>query len=407
MSRSKLKRSLGLLLVTFYGLGNILGAGIYVLVGKVAGEAGYLVPFAFLLASIVAAISAYTYASMATRYPVSAGAAVYIHEGFGIQKISVLVGVLIALSGIVSSAVISHGFAGYVAVFTDLPSWLVIVVMLLTLCLVSVWGIKQSVMLASIMTVIEITGLLIIVFVGSESVAGIEQMTSLWRGEFSKSDFAYIGVITGAFLAFYAYIGFEDMVNLAEEVKNPKVIMPLSIALCVILSTLIYSMVAMVSISVVKPDMLAASSAPLAEVYHQATGKEPVLISLIGIFAVVNGALIQMIMSSRLLYGMAYKQWLPEFLSRVNATTHTPVNSTLVTTAIMLLLALSLELTSLAELTSYLVLFVFALVNLSLLMVVRREQVFGVLYYRIWLPVAGFLASSALMLVKFVIEIAV
>lgn len=396
---ASLKRSLSLPLLTFYGLGNILGAGIYVLVGKVAGEAGYFAPLAFFIASIIAAISAFTYAELSARYPVSAGEAVYLYEGFGIEKLSLLVGLMISFAGIVSAAAIAHGFAGYLQVFFDLPDWLITSVLLCSLSALAAWGISQSVKVAALLTLIEISGLLIIIFVGAEET--FQSVQQAPAAPDFMSGFSMLGLFAGAFLAFYAYIGFEDMVNIAEEVKNPRRTMPLAILLSVLISTLLYSGITLVAISVIPPQELAQSNAPLADIYTQATGKTPLVITIISMFAVVNGALIQIIMASRLLYGMARRNWLPAFLGKVNRTTRTPINSTLVTLLLMLLFALSLQLVSLAELTSYLVLSVFALVNLALIKIKQKHpHPEGVNVYSIWLPVLGFASTSLFLVFK-------
>jgi APA family basic amino acid/polyamine antiporter len=400
-----LKRSLSLSLVTFYGLGNILGAGIYVLVGKVAGEAGYFAPLSFFIASIIAAISAFTYAELSARYPVSAGEAVYVYEGFGLQKLSLVVGLMIIFSGIMSSATIAHGFAGYMRVFIDLPGWLIISVMLIALGTLAAWGINQSVKFVAVLTLTEVAGLLLIIFVGADQIPQLSQsyeQHQLGRNSVPQG-FALLGVFSGAFLAFYAYIGFEDMVNIAEEVKHPQRTMPKAILLSVIISTLLYSVVSLVAISVLTPLELSSSDAPLAAVYSKATGDAPILISIIGSFAVINGALIQIIMSSRLLYGMACRGWVPEFLGVVYPVTRVPLNSTIITVCLILLFALILPMVTLAELTSYLLLMVFALVNLALIKIKRRYPApEGVRTFPLWLPVLGFASTMSFLLIKLI-----
>jgi len=403
-TKPTLKRNLSLTLVTFYGLGNILGAGIYVLVGKVAGEAGYFAPLSFTIASIIAAISAFTYAELSARYPVSAGEAVYLYEGFGFKSLSLIVGLMITLAGIVSTAVIAHGFSGYMQVFFDLPQWLMITLMLFVLGGLAIWGIKQSVQVAAFLTLTEIIGLLIIIFVGVDQLpvlTHVMELSAQNKADVSIVGFSLLGVFSGAFLAFYAYIGFEDMVNVAEEVKDPQRTMPKAIIYSVIISTLLYSIVSLVAVSVLSPVELANSTAPLADVYLQATGKTPVVITVIGVFAVINGALIQIIMAARLLYGMSSKGWLPEFFSEINAVTRTPVNSTLVTVISMLILALGFEMVSLVEFTSYLVLSVFALVNLSLIKIkLRQVEVKGVRVYPIWVPMLGFITIVIFLMIE-------
>ena len=244
---NSLKRSLNLPLITFYGLGNILGAGIYVLVGKVAGEAGYFAPLSFFIASLVAAISALTYAELSARYPVSAGEAVYLYEGFQLRWLSMVVGLLIVSAGIVSSAAIAHGFAGYlkatlidfIPAFQAVPSVAIIAILLCLLGALAVWGISQSVKVAAAFTLLEIAGLCLIIWLGIDhlSVAPpVVQAVSESTGHFS-----FVGIFAGSFLAFYAYLGFEDMVNVAEEVRDPQRTMPRAIFLAVIISTLLYA----------------------------------------------------------------------------------------------------------------------------------------------------------------------
>ncbi len=396
---NKLKRSLSLPMITFYGLGNILGAGIYVLIGKVAGEAGYFAPLAFLIASVIAALSAFTYAELSARYPVSAGVAVFIYEGFNIQQLSVLVGVLITLAGIVSAAALAHGFAGYVQVFVDMPSWLIILLILSLLGTLAIWGISESVAVASVFTLLEIAGLVMIIVVGADRLPEIT--TIIQHQQASMGVIPWVGIFSASFLAFYAYIGFEDMVNVAEEVKDPQRNMPRAILLCVVISSILYAAVTIVAILVIPPEQLSQSHAPLADVYVAATGRTPVVISFIGIFAVINGSLIQIIMASRLVYGMARKRWLPGVLSRVHGRTQTPINSTLLVVSLVLFFALVLNLVALAELTSYLVLVVFSLVNLSLIRIkdnhVHPE---GVRVYSKWLPVAGFISAFSFLLIE-------
>lgn len=416
-----LKRGLSLPLITFYGLGNILGAGIYVLVGKVAGEAGYLAPLSFFIASIIAAISAFTYAELSARYPVSAGEAVYLYEGFGLQKLSLVVGLMIAIAGVVSSATIAHGFAGYLQVLVDLPRWLLITLLLLVLGLLAAWGISQSVRVAALLTLAEIVGLIIIIIVGADEIPQLWQVyqhgspPDQLSGQQSLTQsgtqsifhgFSLMGVASGAFLAFYAYLGFEDMVNVAEEVKDPQRNLPKAMLYCVIISMLLYSIVALVSISVLTPAELALSDAPLAAVYVKATGQAPVIISVIGGFAVINGALIQIIMTSRMFYGLADRGWLPGFLQTISPLTQTPLSSTLLTVSLMILFALTLPMVTLAELTSYLILLVFALVNLALIKIKRRHpQPEGVRVFSPWLPRLGFVTAVVFLLVELLSKI--
>lgn len=389
-----LKRSLSLWLITFYGLGTILGAGIYVLIGKVAAAAGLFAPVAFLLAALLAGFSAFAYAELSARFPKSAGEALYVQEGLGRRGLSMLVGGLIILTGIVSSATIANGFVGYLHVFVDMPDWLAISLMVLGLGALAAWGIRESVLAATFITLFEVGGLIFILFAAGDSLGQLpgrlpELLPPLNAG-------IWQGILLGAALAFYAFIGFEDMVNVAEEVNNPQRNLPRAILLALGVSTLLYLLVALTAVLALPPPELAASRAPLALIYTHATGRSAEMISLISLFAVVNGALIQIIMSSRVLYGMSRAGWLHAAFGAVHPFTRTPLLATALVTLAVLALALWLPLETLARITSFIMLVVFALINLSLLRIKHRDpHPAGIRVIPVWIPWAGFLSSSA------------
>lgn len=388
-----LKRSLTLGLLTLYGLGTILGAGIYVLVGQVAAIAGMYAPLAFVIAALLAGLTGLSYAELAARLPKSAGEAVYVQQGFRRRPLSVLVGLLIVLTGVVSAATIANGFVGYLQVFLPVSDSFAILVLVLLLGALAAWGITESVVAASVVTVAELGGLVFIIYIAS---AGLGDLPARWP-EFvpPPETGVWQAILLGAFLAFYAFIGFEDMVNVAEEVKDPSRTLPIAILIAIAVSTTLYLVVALVAVLALPPAELADSRAPLALIYERATGKAPTLISLISLFAVVNGALIQIIMSSRVLYGMSREGWLPAALGRVSPVTRTPLPATALITGIVLVLALGLPLVTLAKTTSFIVLIVFALVNLALLRIKRRDpRPAGVRIFPPGIPFAGFVASS-------------
>jgi len=365
INNAKLKRQLSLPLLVFYGIGTILGAGIYVLVGKVAGESGLYTPVSFLLASLLAGFSAFSYAELASRYPRSAGEAVYIEEGFAIRRFSILVGLMIVAVGVVSTATLAHGFAGYFNVFFNIPPALIVSVLVISVGLICAWGIGQSVMLAAIMTVVEIIGLLIILYVGRESFA---LMPDVLPNMLPALEYpVWAGVLMGSFIAFYAYLGFEDIVNVAEEAIKPRINIPLAIIISLFVTTFFYILISVVAIILISPDELAESNAPLAMLYQRTTGQPPFVITIISLISVINGALIQVIMASRVLYGMSRKNWLPEKIGKINETTHTPLVATAIVTAIVLLFALFFPLLSLAKITSYITLIIFMLINFALI----------------------------------------
>jgi APA family basic amino acid/polyamine antiporter len=394
---TQLKRGLSLWLLVFYGLGNILGAGIYVLVGKVAGSAGLFAPVAFLVASLVAAFTALSYAELVARYPLSAGEAVYVQKGLGLPALSVLVGLLIVLMGAVSAATIANGFVGYLDILIEVPDAIAITLLVIVLAAIAIWGIVESVRIAALVTVIELLGLGLVLAVAGDSLFSIpERLPELIP---PTDPVIWQGILFGAFLAFYAFIGFEDMVNVAEEVRNPARNVPLAILIALGVTTLLYAAISLTAVLTVAPQQLAASDAPLATVYQQASGSKPVTLSIISIFAVVNGALIQIIMGSRILYGMSRQGWLPTPFGHVWRKTQTPATATIATAGVVLVLALWLPLVTLAKSTSFLVLFIFSLINLSLLRIKWREpHPQGVRPVPQWVPAGGIVASLGLLL---------
>jgi amino acid transporter len=392
-----LKRSLSLPLLTFYGLGTILGAGIYVLVGKVAAHAGPYVPIAFLVAAVLALFTALSYAELAARYPKSGGAAVYVHAAFHRQRLSLFIGFLMILTGMVSAATLVNGFVGYLHVFMEVPAWLVIAVLVFGMGMLAAWGIAESVAAAALITIIELGGLIFILLITGNHLADLPARYA----EFVPPADLHIwnGIILGAFLAFYAFIGFEDMVTVAEETKEPMRNVPLAILLALGIATLLYVLVALAAVLALPVDELARTEAPFALLYMQATGQPPTVITIISLFAVVNGALIQIIMASRILYGMSREGWLHESLGRVHPVRRTPLLATALVTLTTLVLALWLPLVTLAKATSFITLVAFSIINLALLRIKHRNpRPAGMRIYPAWIPWAGFLSSFAFVL---------
>lgn len=388
----------------FYGIGTILGAGIYVLVGKVAGEAGFYAPISFMLASLLAGFSAFSYAELAARFPRSAGEAIYIEEGFAIQKLSIVVGLMIVLVGIVSVATLAHGFAGYFKVFFDFPTSVIIIFLIISIALICAWGIEESVIFASILTVVEIIGLLIILYVGRDSFTLIPEKLPELLPPFELSVWA--GIFMGSFIAFYAYLGFEDIVNVAEEAIKPRINIPLAIIISLIVTTIFYILISVVAVILISPQALASSDAPLAMLYEKTTGQTPVVITIISLVSVINGMLIQMIMASRVLYGMSRKNWIPGKIGEINPVTHTPINATAILSILILVFALLLPLLSLAKITSFFTLIIFMLINFALIKIKSSKREHDGFTVYLWVPVVGgvstliFIAYLSINLIK-------
>jgi amino acid transporter len=378
-------------MLSFYGIGSIVGAGIYVLVGQVAGLAGMAAPWAFLLASLLVLFSAFSYAELSARFPQSAGEAVYVQEGLGWPPLAIAVGLLIVSISVVSTATLLHGFVGYLQVFTPLPGELVIPLLVVGLAVIVAWGISQSALIASAMTVIELFGLLLVLWVTRDSLGQLPARIDELLPSLDMTVAA--GVLAGAFIAFYAFVGFEDIVNVAEEVREPSRNLPRAILIAWSVTTVLYLAVGAACVLTLPPAQLAQSDAPLALIYQHQTGRTPLVLSAITLVSVLNGALIQIIMASRVLYGMSRRGWLPERLSRVHPRTHTPLLATLVVSGGILVMALWLPLLSLAKLTSLITLTVFTLVNLALWRLKLRAPAVTSFSVPLWLPVAGFFVN--------------
>lgn len=402
-SDSSLKRSLSLSVVTLYGLGTIIGAGIYVLIGEVVATAGYLTPLAFLMASIVAAFSAFAYAELSSRYPLSAGEAIYVERAFGIRVYSIAIGLLMVFIGVIASATLARGFVGYFDYIIPINEQISITLLVLTLGGVAAWGIVQSAWLAIATTLIEIAGLLIIIWVAGSNLSEVPILVDHASNQFSEDGWGII--VAGAFIAFFAFLGFEDIVNIAEEVKDPTRNLPLAVILSLTISALLYITISVVAIATVPPAELAGKTAPLALVYERAVGESPLFIVVVSIAAIINGALIMMIMATRILYGMSRQQWLPSKLSSINTNTRTPLFSTILITLLVLFFALWLPVATLAVTTSFFTLLVFFSVNFSLLVLRLRDRKYGkspegARSYPIWIPIAGMLSSTLFILAQ-------
>lgn len=394
-----LKRTLTLPLLTFFGLGTILGAGIYVLVGEVAGLAGMHAPLAFVVAAVVASFTAFSYAELAARHPTSAAEAVYVQEGFGRPWLSMLAGALVLFAALASAAALANGFAAYLRLFVDVPAWTAVLAVLLALGALAAWGIHESARAAAVATLIEIGGLLLVVAVSGESLLALPQrlpeLAPPLRGA------AWPGIFLAAFVAFFAFIGFEDMANLAEEVIEPERTMPRAILLALAIATALYLLVAVTAVLALSRAELAGNDAPLALMYAKATGREPFFIGLIALFAVLNGALVLLIRAARVLHGLSARGWLPAGLGRVHPARRTPMLATAVVTAATLVLALALPLASLARATSAAILVVFCLINLALLRIRRRIPAPpGVRVYPAAVPLVGCVLSLLLLAVQ-------
>jgi len=362
-----LRRRLGVVALTLYGVGVTVGAGIYVLIGKVAGLAGTQAPLAFLVAALVAGMSAMSFAELSARFPRSAGEAIYVREGFGSAGFALIMGFMVAIAGLVSAGAVVVGSSGYIASLISLPLWIIILILILLLAGLAIWGIAESVAIIGFVTLVEIAGLLVILVVAApDALAGGAPVTSMvFTG----------GGFTGAVvIAFFAFIGFEDMVNVAEEVRDPERTMPRAILATLLITTVLYVALAWVSIAVTGVEDLATSDAPLGLVFERATGWSSAPFAVVAAFATINGALVLIIMGSRVLYGLATQHSLPRVLGHVWSVTGTPVPATLTAAGFVLICALVMPIGILAQVGAVLTLATFATVNIALIAIKRRTD---------------------------------
>lgn len=393
-----LTRSLTLTPAMLDGLGVTVGAGIYVLVGVAAGRSGMHAPLAFIGAALVMSFSAATFAELGTRMPVSASEAAYVQKAFDRPWLSLAVGLLVVLTATISAATISVGSAGYLGVFVDLPARWIITLVVLAMGLVAWLPLRQSITFAGIMTLVELGGLILIIIAGLGEGTGV--LTRLAEILPTSGDIGlWVGLSGTTLVAVFAFIGFQNLVNVAEEMKTPSRTLPWALFLSLGLTALVYALVVWVAVVAVPPDELAQSSAPLALVFERLTGMPLITMSLIAVVATLNGIIVYMIMISRVFYGLASQGNLPALLTQLNRKTGTPLLATALGVGAILLLALAVPLSGLADLTARFTLVIFAIVNISLLRIKAREisPPAGVFVCPSWVPAAGLISSLGLL----------
>lgn len=371
-----LRRTIGRTVLLLFVVGDILGAGIYALTGTVAAEVGGAIWVPFLAAFALAALTATAYAELVARYPQAAGAALYANRAFRRPFLTFLVAFAVMMSGITSASAAARAFGGdYLAELLPVPvptlvaAW----VFLGLITLVNVLGVSESVRVNVVLTLVEASGLLVIIGIGVWALAHGEGDPS--RALDLETDGpAWMGVLGGTALAFYALLGFEDSVNLAEEARHPRRDFPRALFGGLAVAGAIYLAVAFTSSMLVDTDVLVDSTGPLLEVVRVAGLAFPTwLFALIALLAVANTALINMMMASRLVYGMAQEGIVPPVLGRVHARRRTPVLAIAFTVVIALTLTATGDLSALADTTVLLLLLVFAVVNVAVLALRRRD----------------------------------
>jgi APA family basic amino acid/polyamine antiporter len=375
--RVALRRSLTFWPLLLYGLAVIVGAGIFVAIASVIGRVGPSAPLSFLLAGITAGLTGLCYAELSSRFPDAAGAAAFVKEGFGSDRVAQITGVALTLAVAVAAASIASGAVHYLSVFIRLPPATLVAVLVLTFTVLAILGVRESVLFAAVIGTIEILGLVIAAWAGFLLAPGYDVGSIL-----PESVDAWQGVVAGAFIAFFAFIGFESLVNMSEETKDPRRTVPYAIIGAILVSTLLYVVVAT---SLVFSGRGGAS--PLLDLFQGSYAK---LFAAVGALAVANGVLVEIMMLARLFYGMARRRQLPAALGHVNPRTQTPIGATVLAGGIVLVTALLMPFEQLLALANGLTLGIFAAVDIALWRIQKQGPAGnGVFTVPRWVPLAG------------------
>ncbi len=400
-SATTLSRHIGLVALVLYGVGDILGAGIYGLVGKAAGEMGNAVWLAFLASMVAAGLTGLSYASLGSRYPKAGGASYITLRAYNKAWLAYGIGLAVLASGLTSMATATRVFSGYFQGMLggEIPLSLIIIGFALVLGLIVFLGIKEAMWANALCTVIELCGLAIIIIFGMGYIGRVDLLdtSSLTNptGDLSASI-----ILTGAVLTFYSFVGFEDILNVAEEIKHPERNLPLGLLLAISIASIIYMLVSVIAVSVVPAPMLAASKEPLVDVVRTAAPWfPPAIYSVIAMFAVSNTALLNFVMGSRLVYGMANQGLLPKALAKLHPTRRTPYVAGVALLVILLMLALAGDISSLAKSTSVLLLLCFMIVNIALVVLKsRKDEPKGQFEIPAVIPILGAIVCGCMLL---------
>jgi amino acid transporter len=385
--QTELRRVMGPKLLLLFIVGDILGTGVYALTGEVAAEVGGAAWVPFLVAFGIAMVTAFSYLELVTKYPQAAGAALYTHKAFGVHFLTFIVAFTVMCSGITSASTASRAFASNLAkgFGLDAENTTLITVLALSfmalIAAVNLRGVSESVKANIVLTCVELSGLLLVIFVGFYALAAGKtdfSQTMVFDSPSDKS--AFLAVTAATSLAFFAMVGFEDSVNMAEETHDPVRNFPKMMISGIGITGIIYILVALFAVAIVPVGVLGDSETPLVTVVETAAPGVPIdtLLPFISMFAVANSALINMLMASRLLYGMARQEVLPPFLGRVHRTRQTPYAAILFTTAIAFGLIWVVTnrtgevISALGGTTALLLLGVFSIVNVCVL-VLRKD----------------------------------
>jgi APA family basic amino acid/polyamine antiporter len=352
-----LRRSLNLLETTMAGVGIILGAGVYALVGAVAGEAGNGIWLSFVIAALVASVIGLCYAELASMFPHSGADHEYTRQALG-PRPAFVVGWLMVIGNVIAAATVALGFGGYLHTFVDVsPTVSAIVALGIAMC-IAFLGVEETVRVMIIGTLVEVTGLVLIIAIG---------LPHLPDADLTNFDQGAAGVLGGAALVMFAYIGFNEIATLAEEAENPTRTIPRAMLISIGITTVLYIAVAVAAVSVLGASMLADSEAPLADVAKEVLGdRASSIVAIIALFSTANTMLLLLVAASRMIYGMARTDALPRFLAWVYPGRQTPVRALVLSMLLASAFAMTGELAFVAGATNFVVYVAFASACISL-----------------------------------------
>jgi APA family basic amino acid/polyamine antiporter len=360
----KLKRELGLLEVTLSGVGIILGAGIYALIGKATGIAGNAVWLSFAFSAFVAVLSGLSYAELSSMFPKASAEYEYTRSAFG-DRLAFIIGWLIIFSAIIGASTVSLGFGSYFNALFEFSSLSSAVVLIVALSFLLFYGIKESAMFAIIATLIETMGLILIIFIG---------LPHFGKVDYFEMPQGLTGVFQASALLFFAYTGFESIVKLSEETKSPEKTIPRGLMLAVLISIVLYVFVAISAVSVMGWEQLGRSEAPFSDLAFFALGSEAfVLLTIIALFATANTVLLMMLGASRIIYGMADSYTLPSILAMVHPLRRTPWAAIFVTMVLSLVFIFPGDIAFIANVTNFTLFITFFVINAAMMLLRYKE----------------------------------
>ncbi|MGB7181266.1 MAG: amino acid permease, partial [Burkholderiaceae bacterium] len=341
----RLRRVLGMPMLIFYGVGVTIGAGIFALIGEIVRVAGDSAPLAFLVAGLTAGATGISYALLSAVYPRAGGEAVYVNIGLG-RVPALIVGYGVVITAIISSAVISIAFSGYLGSLVPVARPILVIGVLLILSSIACLGVRESVTFAAIVTLLEVGTLVVVAFYGAPLLGDAQ----IWTRTLAlpADSLAWSAVFSSAVIAFFAFVGFEDLVNMAEETINPGDVMPRAIVATVVITVILYVLIATIAVAMPDREALTSSAAPLAVLFESVTGYSGTPVSAMASIAMINGILVQIVMASRVIYGMSSEGLAPKVVGVLHSKRRTPIRAILLVTICIGTLALGFELVNLA-----------------------------------------------------------